>query len=263
MSRTFANQVAVITGASSGIGWALAKELAGQGCKVGLMARRQDKLDALAAEVRNAGGTAETAPADVGDRSQVEAAISRLRGVLGPIDLLIANAGVGKPTLLDPVNVSDVEEMVRVNLLGVVYAIAAVLPEMLRRGQGHLAAVSSLAAYRGLPAESGYCATKAAVNSYMDGLRVHLRKHNISVTTICPGFVRTPMVKPNEGRTPMPMLMEADEAARRIVRALQRRRKVFDFPWPMMLLTKWLAPWAPDWLLARSMAEYSEKPPMP
>jgi short-subunit dehydrogenase len=264
MSRSFANQVVVITGASSGIGWALSLALAARGCKVGLIARRQDKLDALAAEIRKTGGNAATAVADVGDRTQVATAIGKVREALGPIDLMIANAGVGKPTYLDPVNVSDVEEMFRVNVLGVVYAIDAVLPEMLRRGSGHIAAVSSLAAYRGLPAESAYCASKAAVNSYMDGLRVHLRTRGIAVTTICPGFVRTPMVKPNEGRVPMPMLMEADEAARRIVRALERRRKVFDFPWPMMILTKWLAPWSPDWFLDWMMKGYDEeKPPVP
>lgn len=263
MSRSFANQVAVITGASSGIGWALAKTLAAEGARVGLIARRKDKLDALAAEIRTAGGTAAAAPADVGNREEVKQAVHHIREALGHIDLMIANAGVGKPTMLDPINVPDVEEMFRVNVLGVIYALDAVLPEMLQRGHGHIAAVSSLAGYRGLPAESAYCASKAAVNSYLDGLRVQLRKYGIAVTTICPGFIRTPMVEPNLDRTPMPFLMEADEAARRIVQALRRRRKVYDFPWPMMVLTKWLLPWAPDWMLAWSMAGYVEKPPLP
>jgi short-subunit dehydrogenase len=263
MSRTFANQVAVITGASSGIGWAVARALAAEGCKVGLLARRRDKLDALADEIRKAGGTAEAAPADVADRAQTEAAIRQVRAALGPIDLLFANAGIGKPTTLDPESVSAVEEMMRVNVLGVVYAIGAVLPEMLERKQGHIAAVSSLAGYKGLPAESGYCASKAAINAYMEGLRIHLRYRGIAVTTICPGFIRTPMTDINQGKVPMPFLLEADEAARRIVKALRQRRKVFDFPWPMMVLTKWLLPWAPDWTIARTMADYAEKPPMP
>src|SRR5205085_12501367 len=107
--------------------------------------------------------------------------------------LLIANAGVGAPTRLEPINTADIEKMIRVNLLGVVYSIEAVLPEMLERGRGHLAAVSSIAAYKGLPAESAYCASKAAVNIYLEGMRIQLRGRGIHVTTICPGFVKTPM----------------------------------------------------------------------
>jgi short-subunit dehydrogenase len=257
---TFAQQAAIITGASSGIGRELAKILAGQGCKVGLIARRKENLDALAEQIRQAGGSAAVAPADVGDRAQVLAAVADLRRQLGPIDLLIANAGVGVPTLLQPFNIADIERMIRVNLLGTIYAIEAVLPEMLERRQGHLAAVSSLSAYKGLPGESGYCASKAAVNSYMEGLRIHLRDKGIAVTTICPGFVRTPMTEINKFH--MPWLLEADEAARRIVRAIARRRKVYNFPWQTACLMK-LTRWLPDWVLARTMQEYNENPPMP
>ena len=260
MAGHFANQVAIITGASSGLGWALAKELAAQGCKVGLVARRREHLEALAQEIRNDGSTAAVAAADVGDRDLLLAAIHSLRNQLGPVDLLVANAGVGAPTLLDPVNIADVEEQIRVNLLGVVYAIEAVLPEMLRRGRGHLAAVSSLAAYKGLPGESAYCASKAAVLVYMEGLRIQLHGKGIAVTTVCPGFIRTPMTAPNQFR--MPWVLEADEAARRILRALRRRRKVYNFPWQMAWTMK-LISWLPDWVLARSMRKYNEAPPMP
>jgi short-subunit dehydrogenase len=256
----FANQVAVITGASTGIGRALAKALAAEGCKVGLVARREALLTELAGEIKAQNGTAASATADVGDREQVLAAVARLRESLGPVDLLIANAGVGAPTLLDPVNTADVEKMFRVNVLGVVYAIEAVLPEMLRRKSGHLAAVSSLASYKGLPGESAYTASKAAVNTYLEGLRIQLRDHNIAVTTICPGFVRTPMTEVNNFH--MPFLLEADDAARRIVRALRRRKKVFNFPWGMSLLMK-LTAWLPDWLIARMMRKYNENPPFP
>lgn len=256
---SFANQTAVITGASSGIGWALAKELAGKGCKVGLLARRQEQLLALAREIEQAGGQCACAPADVGNRAAVLAAVMQVREQLGPIDLLVANAGVGRPTLLDPVNIDDVEKMFQVNVLGVVYSIEAVLPEMLRRGKGHLAAVSSLGSYKGLPGESAYCSSKAAVNVYMEGLRIQLRTKGIAVTTICPGFVKTPMTAVNEFK--MPFLLEANEAARRIVRALERKVKVFNFPWQMSLLMK-LTHWLPDWVVDRNMQAYNEKPPM-
>jgi short-subunit dehydrogenase len=154
------------------------------------------------------------------------------------------------PTRVDPLNVADTETMFRVNLLGVVYSIEAVLPDMLAHRSGHLAAVSSLAAYKGMPGESGYCGSKAAVNVYMEGLRIQLREHNIAVTTICPGFVKTPMTAVNTFH--MPWLMEADEAARRIVRALSRRRKVYNFPWQTTLLMK-MTNWVPDWLLAKAI----------
>jgi len=253
-----AGTVAVVTGASSGIGAALARRLAAEGCRVGLVARRPDRLADLAGEIRATGGTAAVATADVGDRDQVSAAFAALRGELGPVDLLVANAGVGVPTTLEPVNTPAVEEMFRVNVLGVVYAIEAVLPEMLRRATGHIAAVSSLAGFLGLPGESGYCATKAAVNTYLDGLRIHLRGRGVRVTTLCPGFVRTPMTAVNDFH--MPWLLEADEAARRMVRALRRGRKVYRFPWPMSLLIR-LAGWLPDWALARVMHDYNENPP--
>src|SRR5260370_2481842 len=218
----FANQVAVVTGASSGIGWAVAKLLASKKCKVGLIARRQEKLEGLANEIRQGGGTAALAVADVSNRQQTLDAIQALRAQLGPVDLLFANSGVGRPTPLEPLDVLEVEHMLRVNMFGVIYAIEWVLPEMLQRGQGHLAAVSSLASYKGFPGESGYCASKAFINVYMEGLRIQLRKRGIAVTTICPGFFRTPMTDVNE--FPMPWLMAPDRAADMMARARAGRR---------------------------------------
>jgi short-subunit dehydrogenase len=151
--------------------------------------------------------------------------------------------------------------MFRVNTLGVVYAIEAVLPEMLQRGRGHLAAVSSLGAYKGLPGESAYCASKAAVNVYMEGLRIQLRSRGIFVTTVCPGFIATPMTAVNEFK--MPWLMSAEKAARKIVRALEKRRKVYNFPWQMTLFTK-ISAWMPDWIVARVLRDKTgDRPPPP
>jgi|SRR5581483_3862534 len=252
--------VAIITGASSGIGSELARQLAAHGCKVGLMARREEKLQALADEIHQEGGRAAVAVANVAERDQTLDAIARLRQQLGPVDLLIANAGVGLPTYVEPMNLDEVDNMIRVNYLGVVYAIAGVLPEMLERGRGHLAAISSLGSYRGFPGESGYCSSKAAVNVYLEGLRMQLRARDIAVTTVCPGFIKTPMTDVNE--FPMPWLMEADKAAQLILRALLKRRKVYNFPWQTTMLMK-LASWAPEWVLAWLVGRATHNRPKP
>jgi short-subunit dehydrogenase len=257
---SFAGQVAVITGASSGIGWSLAQTLAAEGCKVGLVARRRSQLADLAGQIEKSGGVAAFAEADVAERSHVVAAIHDIAARLGPVDLLLANAGVGAPTTIEPFNVPDIEKQFLVNVLGVVYSLEAVLPQMLQRRRGHIAAISSLAAYKGLPGESAYTSSKAAVNVFMDGLRVQLRSKGIAVTTVCPGFVKTPMTEVNEFK--MPWLLTAEEAARRIVRALKRKRKVYNFPWQMALFMRF-ARWAPDWLLERMMHTYNENPPFP
>ena len=257
---SFAGQVAIVTGASSGIGQALARRLAAEGCKVGLIARRHAQLADLAVEIEKAGARVAFATADVTQREQTVEAIREVAARLGPVDLLVANAGVGAPTIVEPFNVGDIEKMFQVNVLGVIYSLEAVLPEMLRRRRGHLAAISSIAAYKGLPGESGYTSSKAALNVFMEGLRVQLRNKGIAVTTICPGFVHTPMTEVNEFK--MPWLLTADAAARRIVRALRRKRKVYNFPWQMWLFMR-CARWAPDWLVERFMQSYNDNPPFP
>ncbi len=243
----YANQVAIVTGASSGLGLEIAKTLAKEGAAVGVLARRKDLLDALVAEIQAARGRAAAVAADVSNREQTIAAIHFLRDQLGPIDLLVANSGIGRPTLVEPINHEEIDAMFQINLMGVVYAIEAVLPEMIQRRKGHISAVSSLASYLAMPAESGYCASKAAVNMYLDCLRIHMREYGIHVTTICPGFIDTPMVAANTFK--MPWLMKADAASRSIVDALHRKKKVHNFPWQLTLLIKF-AQWMPDWLVA-------------
>ena len=260
MALSYAGRAAYITGASSGIGRSLALTLAREGCRVGLMARRRSALEALAAEVEADGGVAAWSVVDVTDRDDVQRGFGDLADRIGPPDLVIASAGVGIPTTLEPVNIEAVEETIRVNVLGVIYAIEAALPPMLARNSGQIAAISSLAAIASMPGESAYCASKAAVNAYLDALRVQVRHRGISVSTICPGFVRTPMTE--EMDVPMPFAMSADQAAGRIVRALRRRAKVDYFPWPTALIAR-ASRWMPDWLMARIFRDYLANPPIP
>jgi len=240
--------VAIVTGASSGIGKALALRLGAEGYRVGLIARRGGELEAAAAAIAAAGGAAVPAVADVADRAALRAAVALVEGRLGPADVMVANAGFGASTRLDPLNTADVEQTIRVNVLGVIYSVEAVLPGMLARRRGHLLAISSLAAFKGLPGESAYCASKAAVNTYMEGLRIAVRRKGVVVTTVCPGFVQTPMATMNSA---MPFMMSADAAAGRIARLVARRRGgVVRFPMPMALLMSLIAR-LPDAVVAR------------
>jgi NAD(P)-dependent dehydrogenase (short-subunit alcohol dehydrogenase family) len=238
------SRVAVVTGASSGIGRALAKRLAEEGYAVGLTARRLALLEEAAAEIRAAGGTAAVAAADAADRAAVLAAIGSLAAALGPVDLLVANAGVGVEGWDALPDGRDLERMTAVNFLGAYYALEAVVPSMRERRAGHVVAISSLTAYRGYGRGAAvYCATKAALSTLIQGLRIDLGRHGIDVTLVHPGFVRTPMTANNHFR--MPLLMSPGQAARLVAGAIRRKRRVFDFPWRLAFLAR-LSRWLPD-----------------
>jgi short-subunit dehydrogenase len=227
------DRTAIITGASSGLGAELARQLAAAGLAVGLTARRAALLDDLAGAIRARGGTAVVAPADAADPDAVRAAIGQLAEALGSVDILIANAGVALRTPDEVFSAEAFERMVRVNLLGAAWAIDAVLPGMLARGRGHLVGISSLAAYRGLPGAAGYCATKAGLTALLEGLRVDLRGRGIAVTTVHPGYVRTAMIEGVDGV--QPWVMDVEPAARLILRGIAARRSEVNFPWQTAL----------------------------
>ncbi|CAN5619164.1 SDR family oxidoreductase [soil metagenome] len=223
------SQSAIVTGASSGIGEAMARQLSAIGVKVGLTARRADRLERIASEIRDQGGTAAVAQADANDRSATREAIGRLTDELGPIDLLIVNAGRGGSTPAVGFSAEAFEQIVRVNLIGAAYAIEAVLPGMLERGQGHLVGISSMAGYRGLPGSTGYCSSKAGLSTLFEGLRVELRGRGIDVTVVHPGYVHTEMT--SRFKTPLPWVMDSETAARIILRGVAARRRDVAFPW--------------------------------
>lgn len=246
----------ILTGASSGLGRALAIEHARQGGTVGAIARRADRLASLVEETKSCPGKVVTAVADVTDRVGLHSAIASLIEKTGPPSLLIANAGVGLDSSGENLHVENVEQMIRVNFLGMVYAIEAVLPGMLERGAGHLVGVSSLASYKGLPGSAGYSASKAAVNNYLESLRIELQPAGIAVTTVCPGFIDTEMTADQERS--MPMMLTSQEAAVRILTRLKSKPKVYDFPWQMRLLLT-VARYAPDWYIRRKIRKAYEK----
>jgi NAD(P)-dependent dehydrogenase (short-subunit alcohol dehydrogenase family) len=246
----FDGKIVVITGAASGLGRALARALAAEGATLAAVDRDAIGLTSLADELKPSPFA--SAVADVTDRGGLTAAVAGLEDRLGRIDLLIANAGIGLKTEAFPFPAYAIEQLVRVNLLGVVNSVAAVLPGMMRRGQGHLVGISSLASFRGLPGMAGYCASKAGVNALLDALRVELRPRGIQVTTICPGWIRTPMTAGLN--VPMPHILEAADAARRIVHAIRRGRAFVAFPARparQLRFLRWLPVRLSDWLLYR------------
>jgi short-subunit dehydrogenase len=253
-----ANRVALITGAASGIGRQLALTLAQEGDAIAAVDLQLQPLQTLEAEL--SGKPLAWAVADVTDRDALNAAVAKMSERLGPIDLLIASAGVGIGTSAFDFRAADFETVVRVNLIGVANSIAAVLPGMIARNSGHLVAISSLASYRGLPLMAGYCASKSGVNALMEALRVELRSTRIATTTICPCWVRTPMT----ANIPLAVsnMLDVEDAARRIVQAIRRRKAFFAFPSGdarSVRLLRWLPCGISDWLVARLFRKLTKK----
>ncbi len=256
--ESFANRVVLITGACSGIGRQMALRLASEGAAIAALDLKQDALTRLAAEL--AGGRVATAPGDVTDRDSLYPAVRQLEQQLGPVDVLIANAGIGVDTPADPYNALGIEAQVRVNLIGVSNSIGAVLPGMLQRGRGHIVGISSLASYRGLPKMAGYCASKAGCSALLEALRVELQPRGIAVTTICPGWIRTPLTDNID--VPHIFLMEPEYAVSRILDAVRQRRTYFAFPAPTLRrarLLRWLPASLSDWAVRRMMAAFAKK----
>ncbi len=255
---SFADRVVLITGAGSGLGRQMAKLFAAEGAFVAALDLSAEPLASLAAELP--GRKVACAVGDVTDRAALGAAVRDLEVRLGPTDILIANAGIGLATAADPYDAAAIEAQVRVNLIGVSNSIGAVLPGMLERRSGHLVCMASLASYRGLPRMAGYCASKAGVRALMEAIRVEVAPRGVAVTTVCPGWVRTPLTE-NIG-VPTPYMLEVDDAARRIIEVVRRRKPFVAFPASSARLVRImrLLPSGPsDWLVRRLSATFARK----
>jgi len=245
-------QVALITGAASGIGKELALLLAAEGVSIAAVDLSESGLVDLANTLKARNQPVAFAVADVTQSAQLRAQAALLQSQLGPVDLLIASAGIGAETPADPFDLDSFTSLININLLGVANSIAAVLPGMIERRRGHIVGLSSLASYRGFPRMFGYCASKSALNALFEGLRVELQPSNISFSTICPGWIRTPMTAHVKAR--MTRLMEVEDAARCILKAIRIRRPFYAFPgasarklWLLRMLPTSLS----DWLVQR------------
>ena len=222
----FDNRVALITGACGGIGRQFVRLLAAEGASIAALDLQESALAELRPDVN--GRPLATAVADVTNREQLLDAVGQVEKQLGPTDLLIANAGIGLETTAEGFSARDFEAQIRVNLIGVANSIEAVLPQMLQRRRGHIVGISSLASYRGLPKMFGYCASKAGLNAMLDGIRLEVQAHGITVTTICPGWIRTPLT--NNVDVPKPYMMDAEYAVRKMVDAIGKKKTFIAFP---------------------------------
>jgi short-subunit dehydrogenase len=261
---------ALITGASSGIGEALARNLAARGVHVILAARRMAELRRIAMEIRGSGGVATAVKLDVSKTDELAEKLTALDKKFGGIDLVIANAGVGVRTEAPPAPRSPqaslpfgvrtdaslpaqrtaqasvpswswqaVEPVLQTNFMGAIATITALLPAMSARGRGHVVAISSLASYGALPDASGYVSPKAGLSRFMECLTLDLQGTGITTSTVHVGFVATPMVA--KSTIPLPFIMPADQAAARIVQGLIKKKREINFPWLMVVLVRALA----------------------
>lgn len=224
-SGAASGRLAWITGASTGIGRALALRLAREGWRIAASARNPETLQALAAE---GGGAIHIFPLDVTDAARSASVVVEIERALGAIDLAVLNAGTHTPSPADGFDASAVRCLVDVNLMGAVNALAAAMPTMIRRKGGQIAVVASVAGYRGLPSAAAYCATKAGLIALAESLKFDLDRHGVKIQVINPGFVRTPLTDRN--RFSMPFLMEPEAAADRIVRGLAGNAFEIAFP---------------------------------
>jgi short-subunit dehydrogenase len=239
----WAGSVALVTGASRGIGRAVALAAAARGARVGLVARSRDELEAVLAAC---GGQGAVAAADVGDRAQVEAAVREIEVALGPVDILVANAGIGAYGGIEATDVETIERLVRINYLGTVYAMKAALPGMLARRRGHIVAVASIAGRMGAPFEAAYSATKFAVVGLCEAAAIELAPRGVRVSIVNPGPVATDFFEarghPYARRSPRPIRPE--RVARAVIDAVERDRlEVFVPRWlRLALVSRVLAP---------------------
>ena len=240
----------LVTGATSGLGRELAVQLASRGWRVALTGRREAQLAQAAEAVRSAGGTALALLGSVSEPGVVAAHYARIRKEWGGLDWAILNAGVGDRMDARRFDAKAVVWTFETNVFGVAYWLEAVLPDMVAAGSGTVAAVSSLAAFRGLPAAGPYSASKAAVNALLESARVDLAGTGVRVVTVCPGFVKSELTGRNEAGQ-MPFLLETDDGVRRMIAGIEAGRRVVHFPWQLSLGVIYLLHNLPGWLYDR------------
>ena len=240
----FKNSVILLTGASSGIGYQLAIDLAKEGAQLALLSRRTDLLQSLAAELGDK-TKIKYYRCDVTLKNEVIEIISKIKKDFGKIDIAILNSGVGFRSSVLEYRSDDAEKTFNTNVLGAVYCIEQLLPDFISEKRGVIVGVSSLGDGKGFPKSGFYSASKAAFTIILESLRIELKKYNVKVITVKPGFIKTPMTDKNEFK--MPYLMSVEKGSRIILDGLKKDKRIIEFPWQTtfgakilrMMPTKW------------------------
>ncbi|HET55993.1 MAG TPA: SDR family NAD(P)-dependent oxidoreductase [Ignavibacteria bacterium] len=244
----FENKTILLTGASTGIGEEIAKKLAMINCRLILLARRTNLIEEYLSELNNIRADIDVIQCDVAKKDSVYESMIKIRSKIkskiqgmsknkNNIDIAILNAGISYRTDITEFNSKHAEEIFGVNVMGIIYWVEQLLPEMMERKNGMIVGVSSLADSRGHAKSEFYCASKAAATKILEGLRVELHSYNIKVVTVKPGFVETPMTSKNKFK--MPLLMKPEKAADIILRGIEKEKPVIAFPMPIVFAS-WL-----------------------
>jgi short-subunit dehydrogenase len=247
----------VITGASSGIGKNLALQLAKEGCSLALLARRIEELEIVAHQVSKYNVMVKIYKCDVTNKDEVEKVFSQVKKIFGSIDIVILNAGVSFRTDARKDESAKAVQTFAVNVLGMIYCAGQVIPDFIQAKKGMIVGISSLAESRGFPRSGFYCASKAAASIYLESLRVELKKYNIKVLTVKPGFVKTPMTDKNE--FDMPFLIPVEKAVQIIIDGIKKEKKIIQFTFGAVLGIKILK-MLPNWLFDLLSQNQLKKP---
>lgn len=244
------NKVVVLTGASSGIGYSLAKFLPKENCSLALIARSKIILDNLINELKYE--RVKAYKCDISILDEVENTFGRIKKDFNKIDIAILNAGVSQRADIQAYSAASAKIIFDTNVLGIVNCIEQLLPDFIARKEGMIAGVSSLSDARGFPRSGFYSASKTAASFLLESLRVELKPFGIKVITVKPGFIKTPMTDKNEFY--MPFLMDVDKAARIILDGIKKEKKIIQFPLPIVLGSK-LLKIMPDFLFDYIMSK--------
>ncbi|HCY75899.1 MAG: SDR family NAD(P)-dependent oxidoreductase [Ignavibacterium sp.] len=252
----FKNSVILITGASSGIGYQLAKDFADEGAQIALLSRRTDLLESLTNELKSK-TKIKYYKCDVTVKSEVALAISKIKNDFLKIDIAILNSGVGFRSSVLEYNSEAAEKTFNTNVLGSVYCIEQLLPDFITEKRGVIVGISSLGDGKGFPKSGFYSASKAALTIILESLRIELKKYNVKVITVKPGFIKTPMTDKNEFK--MPYLMRVEESSKIIIDGLRREKRIIEFPWQTTLGAKVLRMMPTKWFEAIASKEPPKK----
>lgn len=247
---------ALITGASSGLGEGLARLYAEPGAVLGLVGRREDALQRLAAQVEQQGARAVIYSADVRDTAKMEETAHRFLDFAGGCDVVIANAGIGEGPSAVRCDSRAAAEVLHINVIGLTNTLLPWVDLMQKQGWGTLVGMASVAGYRAIPGSLSYSASKAAVMTFMEGLQMELDGTGVHAMTICPGFVRTPLTDKNDFS--MPFRIECEDACLRMKKAIDAKKRQYTFPLPMFLAAQILRV-APQWLLKQSSPRWRSR----